>query len=377
MRCLESMILVASILNGAQLTVRRFPAIVDTDGPPIVTSMLLRLPMKTYGDGGKPLDALLNDAHLDEREHAMVAYLNSIRTSNATMFRALEYVPRPNTKGTLVPTTQTSPFDQIVAGWKRIFDNFRNVRLEYQIPMETGDLFIWKAQTANGWLRQGFLVLLAEGKPRVDFAGPNHLIEASITGSFNRPTIDSLERTAVQPSERREFALDLDGRGSALEFNGQYVSAEACGVAAPIPPAGRALCAAAAKLREGDRDGYLALLWNPSRERMEELFKRYGFEGWCKVQYPFEYEHIRFILDADPVFIVFLTTTGGNTWPDGALYHRYVFRGPSGLAVGNVHLQNLFDSALEKDSANLLRLLKRGNSAASGAQPGSHPKPGK
>ncbi|MGA2435106.1 MAG: hypothetical protein ABSG25_07450, partial [Bryobacteraceae bacterium] len=333
---LGGMMLAAGMLNGAQLTIRRFPAIVSTDGPTFVTSILLRLPMKTYSEGGTPLDTLLNDTNLDARERAMVTYLNSIRTANANTFHALEYVPPPNVKHVSSFTMGKLSFDQSVAAWKKVFDNFRNVRLECQIPTETGDLFIWKAETAEGWVRSGFLVLLVEGKPRVDFAGSDYPIEVLIVQSLDRRTIDSVERMAVQPSERREFTLELDGRGSALEFNGEYLNTKACDLAGPVPPAVRVLCTASTKLREGDRDGYLALLWSQSRKSMEEWFQQYGFQAWRNRQ--FEHEYIRFILDADPVFIVFLTRTGGSTWPDGALYHRYVFRDSGGLHLGNVYI---------------------------------------
>ncbi len=372
-RCLGIMILAVATLDGVQLTTRRFQAIVDTDGEPIVTSMLLRLPMKTYGEGGTPLDALVNDSRLDDRERAMVTYLNSIRTSNAAAFHALEYVPPPITKHEVFAVRVDLTFDQIAAIMGKIFDYFRNVRLECRIPMEAGDLFIWKAETADGWLRKGFLVLTVDGKLRIDFASSNYPLEAYVETSLDRSTMDSLERMAVRPSEKREFSLDLDGRGAGLEFNGQYLKAEICDRSATLPQAARVLCAAARKLRDGDEDGYLALLWPPSRERMEKWFQRYGFEQWRKRQ-P-EAEYIRFILDADPVFMVFLLTAAERTWPDNLGYHRYVFRSSGGLEIGNVFLVSLFDEMLEKERTNLIKFLKRGDATPRGTQSGGEPKP--
>ncbi len=349
----------------------RFPVVLNIDVQTVQTSMLLKVPITTYGIGGCTIEEL-ESGQADPSERTVAIFLKSMRSPNLQDYRELVYWPPAKEFSRLSPGTITTSlsFEEQLTLWRTQFDAFRNVRVEARVTTGLGDLFVWKVETPTGRRRTGVLVLLVQGKRRVAWVQSGYPVEALIANTLDQAPGAYMEEKSVGLSQPRAFALPLDKNDIALEFDGQHLDAQV-GTSSSLPPPAQVLSDAIGKFRKREKD-VLGLFTDWSQTILTQSHSAKdsrGFEAMCAQQSSIP-SHMKFILNADPVFIIFMAPRAGNTWGNESLEFRYVFASGDSIKITNVNSEGSLDRVFLY-SKYLPQFLKRSRTGTPAASPGA------
>jgi hypothetical protein len=350
----------AAVPAGAQQSEERvFPVSLNVEGEYRQTSMLLRLPWKTYG---RPVSVLANE-RLDDDERAFVRFAEAIRANDVTTVQSLFELPSPGagaaaTAGMAVPPLTP---DQLVQSYRQAFNGFLDVKLEGRVPVDGATLFLWRGTTSRGAILRGFVVRAADGQRRVAEVTMTRPIEVFLVNTLGHVDATVLSGTGQRVSpDARTYSWPLTGTGVRLEFNGRRLNenvavasakAEAKAILAPLRARAAAL--------SGKKLEQLYALHTPrSGTKLKEWYASMtpeAFDSYVLSQSGPRF--VKFVIDAAPLAIVFSADTESNTWPVGGLQYDYLLRDASGYRIANVHYQSFFDDLL-KASPGLRQLIR-------------------
>ena len=345
---LVSALLGVSSASAAGFATQVFPVPVSVEKERVRSSMRLQLDVQRYG---VPFDAFAAQ-HLDPAESAFRDFMTALRAGDVAKVATLRRGDTPET------------VKKLVDGFHPGFAREQVPRVVARIAVGADQLFVWQWETPRGPMRRGFTVVEAvPGAARVEVVTSARPLETLV--------VDVMQQELVQPEQyapggagtaagRHRYTFPLRGTGRpgahpvVLFFDGQAVDVEVMGKDRVLPAAlGAGLSAAAGvfqsayhALSDRDLEGYFGAYTETSRDKLR---------AWAEALTPAELNsflaatvkprRVRFLLDADPVGIVFYTVEN-----EPRLRYEYVLRTAGGYKLTNAYFEGFLDDVL-RDNA--------------------------
>jgi hypothetical protein len=336
--------LAPAVTSAAGFATQAFPVPVQIEKGRVRSSMVLQFDIQRYG---VPFDTFAAGV-LDAPETAFRDFLTALRAGDAARLAAF----RPGE-----PPTEV----------RRIVDNFRPgfaqpvpPQVVARIGVGDGQMFVWEWPRPGDPARMGLTVLGAAGAPRVEIVTSARALETLLLDVLQQ---EALHPQAYRPVELRgrvkhTFPLGAAGKPGAhavvLAFDGQPLDVEVMGkdrvkaasLTTGAPAAASVFQSAYDGLADDDLERWLGAYTDLSREKLRT---------WAQGLKPAELNsfmaatvkprRVRFLLDADPVELLFYTVEA-----DPKLKYEYLLKTPGGYKLTNAYFEGFLDDVL-RDNA--------------------------
>lgn len=279
---------------GAGFEAMMLPVPVDIDGERVASSMYFSVPAVSYGEAAT---AEMAQKNLDPVERTYLQLLQGLAADDPQ--KAGPAIVGGETPGGAAQKTDL---------WRTAFGGMDATRTVARLDLGASQLFVWDWPSPKGLQRRAFAFDTAT--LRGDLVTSHNPLGTLLLDVFQRQVEDpAAYAPAADVDTRYAYPLPLGGGARvSWHFDGEPLDYDLYGADAPprSAPALVALRAAHRKLAEGDVEGYLAAHTPVSRAKLA---------GWIAKMSPqeklsFEYttlldKQVRFVLDADPVHIIF------------------------------------------------------------------------
>ncbi|MEM9557542.1 MAG: hypothetical protein AAGC60_25000 [Acidobacteriota bacterium] len=315
------------------------PIAVNVEGQKVRSSMYLELPVERY-DAASLVE--LREKQLDPVEQSYLRLLEALRAGDATK------------AGASLVGGAVDGVSQRVELLRSAFGGMDAVRSIARLDLGAHQLFVWDWSSPRGPQRRGFAFDVASR--RGDLVSSTRPLETLLVDILQNQVESPDAFDSVDSSETRfAYRLPLEGAEVVWHFDGEALDFDLYdGGTPPTIPALQVLYDAHAALAAGDVDGYLDAHTSASRAKLA---------GWIDKMPPEEFlsfqtttllgKRVRFVLDADPVFLVFYHFDLG---PESAQQPRlawlYVVRDPASgrLLLANAYREAFLDDFLKDES---------------------------
>ncbi|HMD96235.1 MAG TPA: hypothetical protein VKM93_02740 [Terriglobia bacterium] len=356
-----------ALAAGFTLQTMRVP--ISVDGQYISSSMFLDFQARSYG-----VPFAIFDAHtVDEREVAFAQIVSAVRNNNSIKAAQLWTPPaqklQDNGKtGTVVPLTNASAED-FVALYRSAFLNFENVQVISDIRVGSRDLFVWDPQAPGRPRRRGFSVGAKDDKVVVQEVTSGSPVELLIVNWMDEVAKNpQAYQSAVTPKLKYHYAIPVDGPHDpgkypvVLGFDGESIDFDVfnAAVAAPSPVLAFYRSAYLA-LKGRSIESFIQMHTEKSQDKLRKWLATMSKEEFEKFYLStVGGRYVKFVLNADPVYIVFYGPQKGRTWLPGSLSYQYILRDPKTrqLKLTNVFFLSFFDDFLQNTNLFDQRFLK-------------------
>ena len=366
------------------------PLPVAIDGQAVRSKLYLKVEMKTYNESFDQFAA----SQSSKSEAIFVKAVEAVRKNDVAAFGSVWTAP-DEMKST-GPSMVVKMSDNGPDGWMKLirgmFD-FDKLSVVAEILVGPDTVFMWDSQTKNGVLRRALYVGLDKnGRQRLSAPGDNKPVEALLLNAFTAAQKDPESyRPLLDVNLRNQYPIPLEGAGASahpvfLVFDGSPVDFPLTDerVAAPSPLLKFYRDAALAN-RNGMTEQFAASFTAKSSEKVKEwqaataeMKKRRESE---QKNQPSKLSpnaglpsitaaapdaktlsklraHVKFVLNADPVYLVFQATGQGNDWKPADLAYTYVVSEAGSYKLANFGYQNTLDVLLQNPALFDKRILK-------------------
>jgi hypothetical protein len=356
------------------------PMAINIEGKPVRSSIYLQYDTKPYG---MTLEQFAIQK-LDDREKFFSQGLRAIRNRDYANLSVIWQAPPANSKASVAMNVSTakSYLDTFAVGYGK----FEGLKILHRVEMNSGSLFLWGAKATNGvFWPEGSIVIPSAKKLAFQPVTPSDTVANLIVDSAVAASIKPADFTPVADVHSKYRAvLGSTGRTTpsphpiALQFDGVPLNFSVFDAAEP--PANPVLAFY--------QDAYMKL----KRRAFDDFVKTYApesqrsaakFAANLKLANASEYfdsltssRYVKFLLNADPVFLVFYSNDKSDKWSFNSLHHDYVVRD---LQTGTYKLANFaftssFDDLLNDQDLFDQQIFRRGAVPAV-TQPNSSQKP--
>jgi hypothetical protein len=358
--------------TAQQFAVRNYPVPISIDGEHIRSGLFLQFEMKDYGVPFSKFSA----SHLDPREAIFAELVRGIQRKD---YKAVEKVlmparPRKETPGdtngviSAPPLTPQQAAVEIVDSYRAAFGNLENIDVIAQVLVGSKSLFIWDAHMPGRPRRRAFAV-----EPE----GPSRLVAREVTSAAPVDTVivsifeESVKNPAAytpltDPHLRYRQPLAIEGKNKtphevAMLFNGEPVEFNAFAetpVSNPLLLFYRSVFTA---FKAGKREDFLAGHSPKSQAKLQQWWKTFNKESEAAYYATMvRGRWVKFVMDADPVYLVFYSQNKGKDWIPGSLSYQYVVKNPANqqYLISNVLSEGFFDDVIGKNDLFDQRVLK-------------------
>jgi len=347
---------------GSEFALRTFPVPAGVDGQETPSGIYLQCKVKEYN---LPLDAFKVQAK-ELREQLFIQAVEALRSNDLPAFSKLWGPVRPaptvagpkNAKPVVLGPTDVTPQGDLTA-YRANFGNFASMKIVSQVLAGSRSIFIWEADSKMGHLRTDFVVgTTASGQPRVGASDSetdpgDYLIIFTMLEMGDDP---ANFKAVPDPKLPYHYALPLDGRGNPgkdavyLEFDGERVNFDVFNPSAVAPD----------PVLDSYRTAYLAFK-NRNLDEFESMHTpksatklKKSFSGMTKPVFDQYYNmytaprYVKFVIKADPIYLLFYSSHKGNDWTPGKLPYEYVVRDTTSgsYKLTNVSYQDFLDYVL-------------------------------
>jgi len=338
------LLLAPAVASAAGFVTQAYPVPVQVENDRVRSSMLLRFDVQRYG---VPFDTFAAGV-LDPQETVFRDFFAALRAGDVARvaaFRAGE------------PATEAR---RIVEGFRPGFGQPVPPHVVARIGVGDGQMFVWEWPRPGDPARIGFTVLPG-ATPRVEMVTSGRPLETLLLDVLQQEAAHPQAYQPVEPRGRVKYTFPLGAAGKpgahpvVLVFDGQASDMEVMGKDR-IQRASLATSAAAAAtsvfqsaydaLADGDTERWVGAYTDKSRDKLR---------AWMQGLKPSEFNsfvatttkprRVRFLLDADPVEIVFYTVEG-----DPKLKYEYLLKTPAGVKLTNAYFEGFLDDVL-RDNA--------------------------
>jgi hypothetical protein len=353
--------------RAQQFTVRNFPVPISIDGEHIRSNAYLQFEMKDYGVPFSKFSA----GQLDPRESVFAQLIRGLQKNDP---RAVEKVfmparkrkEAPDEKGGVIsspPMTPAQAAADFTSAYRAAFGNFENIDVIAQILVGSKSLFIWDARMPGRPRRRAFSVepegpaaaarLVAR---EVTAAAPVDILVLSILeDGFKNP---SAYVSVADPHLRYRQPLAIEGKNKtvhevALLFNGEPADFNAFGDTPSNDPLLLFYRGVFQAFKAHKQDEFLAGHSVKSQAKFKQWWKTFNKdaeEAYYTTMTKGRW--VKFVMNCDPIYIVFYSQTKGNDWLPGSLGYQYVVKSPETqqYLISNVLSQGFFDDVIEKNN---------------------------
>jgi hypothetical protein len=344
----------AALLCG-ESRLYKLPVTVNVEGSYIRTDLRMGIEMELFEESFETF----RKRPLDAKGQAFASLVESIRANRpadlARVFLAKPKTPSPVSNPSSVKLASPAAImersdapNAVVGMYRNVFNDFADLIVIGRVSLGDHDLYLW--QTPAGKMKQfrGFLVVDEGFGPRVAEMSMEFPVETFLLNSLanlNERSLASFAHTADAATVNL-LRLNLGKTSAFLEFTGQALTLDAYSGELQTEPL-RTYGDAWTAFRKKDFPKFLSSMSPASRERLSKFLATVGAEGveafYLKASGP---RFVRFVIQADPLFLVFVAPTDANQWPPGALQFDYVFRNGSRFELVNATLRTFLDDIL-------------------------------
>ena len=336
---------------GEEFTRASVPLSIWVDGRGVRCPLYLKFEMKSYNI---PFDQFAA-GHLDKEQEMFVTAVQAIRKADAAKFASVWTAPN-QMKGlgtTVIALTDNSPENWMKVARSNL--DFDNLRVIAQARLGSNTLFIWDSMTKDSARRNAFYVGLDNNNQmRLSAVGSSALVEVMVLNALQAA---QTEPDAYKPlpniNLRYEYPIPSNGNADTgahpvyFEFDGSPMDFPLGDEKVKPPtPLLEFFRNAALAQRNGENELYASSFTPKSAERVRQWLA--SMESRRKLarqppQMPSTLGYVKFILSADPIFLVFQAPTAGNDWKSESLTYSYILHEGGGYKIAN------FSSAAELD----------------------------
>jgi hypothetical protein len=358
--------------QAQQFTVRNFPIPINIDGEHVRSNIFLQFEMKDYGVPFSKFAGM----HLDPREAVFAELIRGLQHND---LKAVEKVlapqkprkPEPDEKGGTVLMPEMTPeknAQDVTTVYRAAFGNFENVDVIAQVQVGSKSLFVWDAKMPGRPRRRAF---------SVEPDGPTRLVAREVTAAnpvdililsiLEDGVKDPIAYAAVaDPHLRYRQPLAIEGKNKtphevALLFNGQPVDFNAYSETPPTDPLLLFYWNVFTAFKAHKTNEFLAGHSLKSQAKLQQWWKTFTPEAENAYYTTMTAGRwVKFVMDGDPVYVVFYGQKKGADWIVGSLSYQYVLKNPQTqrFLIANVLSQGFFDDVIGKSSLFDQRVLK-------------------
>ncbi|MGB8411294.1 MAG: hypothetical protein WCE23_00560 [Candidatus Binatus sp.] len=334
------------------------PLPVEIDGRPMRCPLYLKFEMKSYNIPFNQFAA----GPLDKEQTMFVTVVQAIRKADAAKFRSVWTSP-DQMKG--LGTTVISLADDSPENWIRqarsIFD-FDNLKVIAQIQLGLRTMFIWDSMTKDGARRNAFYVGFDKNNQlRLSAVSSSIPVASMVLNAFRAA---QTEPDAYKPlpniNLRYEYPIPLDGEAAPsahpvfLEFDGSPMDFPLGDEKVKPPTALLEFFRKATFAHQQGKDDLYASSFTPKsaekvRQWLASMKSRRRLANQPP-QMPSTLGNVKFVLNAEPIFLVFEAPAAGNDWKPENLTYSYILHKGGGYKIANYFYSSDLDDFLQNPS---------------------------
>ncbi len=375
--------------SGSEFKRVSLPVPIRIEGKAIRSKLYLKVEMKTIN---QPFDQFAA-GKTDKAEAMFVKAVQAVRTNDAIAFGSVWTAPdgmRSVSQSKVVQMGDNGP-----EGWiktiRSMFD-FDKLTVVAEVLAGPDTMFIWDSQTKDGVLRRALYVGPDKtGNLRVSAPGGTNPVDDLLQSTFVAAQSDPASYAPLPDINLRyQYPIPLEGTAVGvhpvfLDFDGTPMDFPVTDdkVAAPSPLLNFYRTATLAQ-RDGRNDEFAASFTAKSAEKVKEwqaakaaAQKRKESEkkepakpvapptatnpaaaaaaekALAKMR-----SHVKFVLNADPVYLVFQAPGQGNDWLPKDLAYTYLVSEGGTYKIANFGFGNVLDQLLQNPNLFDKRILK-------------------
>ncbi len=374
------LVVAPSIVLGQEFAGVSVPIPVEIDGQPTHCRLYLKLETKNYNVPFEKFAA----GPMDSAQTMFATAVDAIRKDDAATFASVWTSPDQMKR---VSQVTVSLADNSTDSWLKVarsnFD-FDKLTVVAEVLAGSETMFIWDAPTRGGIQRNAFYIGLDQkNQLRLSAVSSNSPVEPLILNAFVAARTDpAMYKPISNINVDYQYPIPLAGPGDAgahpafFEFDGAPmdfpISDEK--IKAPTPLL-EFLRNAAFTIRSGKdksfasdftpRSGETITQWLAATEKREQAKQRspasaspasnYETAGLISAMMA----NVKFVLNADPIFLVFQARGSGDKWLPQALNYSYVLREGGTYKIANFSSMNTLDDFLQNPALFDKNILKR------------------
>ena len=345
----------ATSVFGAEFSRVSIPLPVAIDGRPMRCSLYLKLDMKSYNI---PFDQFAAGS-LDKAQTMFVTAVQAIRKADVAKFASVWTSPNQmKGLGTTIITMADDRPENWISQARSIFD-FDNLKVIAQVQIGSNTMFIWDSMTKGGVRRNALYVGLDKNNQmRLSAVGSSALVESMVLTAFWAAQTDlGAYKPLPNINLRYEYPIPLNGKGDPgphtvfFEFDGTPMDFPLGDKnVKPSTPLLEFFRNANLAHQSGKDDLYAGSFTPKSAEKVREALA--SIESRRKranqpPQIPSTLGYVKFVLDADPVFLVFEAPIQGTGWKPENLTYSYILHSAGGYKISNFSYSADLDDFLQ------------------------------
>lgn len=355
---LLSQMLLVNAAWSAGFNRQNYPLPIDTDDSEVRSSLYLELEAKRYD---MPLEKFVAQ-QLDAREAVFAQVLQAARKQDYGTFTRLWETPEPvaqnNTSRATAPAQpQTLPPAQMLDLMREMMANLDNVTVIAQVLVGSESVFVWEAKTPKVSRRAAFIVRANAAKKLMvrdvsSFTDPiPALFMGNMRAAAKTPQAYQPEQALTLPFR---YTFPVEGKGNPgeapvyLRFAGKAFNFNVFDQATPSSDPILAFYQKAYLVfKKRSFDDFMGFFSPGSQRKLKQLFLAMNKEALENFyQSTTKGRYVKFVINADPVYIVFYSANSAEQWVPGSLAFDYVLKDPKS---GNLMLTNFGYEAVLDD----------------------------
>lgn len=355
---LLALLVAATSVFGEEFSRVSVPLPVEIDGRPMRCPLYLKFEMKSYNIPFNQFAA----GPLDKEQTMFVTVVQAIRKSDAAKFKSVWTSPN-QMKGlgtTIITLADDSPENWIRQA-RSIFD-FDNLKVIAQVELGLRTMFIWDSMTKDGARRNAFYVgFYKNNQLRLSAVSSSIPVASMVLSAFYAA---QTEPDAYKPlpniNLRYEYPIPLDGDAGTsahpvfLEFDGSPMDFPLGDQKVKPPTALLKFFRNAALAHQKGKDDLYASSFTPkSADKVRQWLASMKSSRRLAnqpPQVPSALGNVKFVLNAEPVFLVFQAPTAGNDWAPENLTYSYILHQGGGYKIANYFYSTDLDDFLQNPS---------------------------
>lgn len=332
--------------RGSGFILLSYPLPLSTDGTRVRSSLYLQLEVKDYGI----LLEKLGTQAPDLREAALLKALQAIRASDVAALSRVWVQPQP-TKDAPAKAAEARNADlkKMVDLFHTIYGNMPQITVVNQALAGAKSIFVVEIPDLTKLSRRvGFVVSTgSDGKAYVDSAmSEDKPVELLFVSMMMAASMDpAAYKPQLNLALKHRYAFPLEGKGNPgphpviLQFAGEAMNFKVVDKRQGAPnPLLTFYRQAYSAVSGRDAKTFIAMHTAGSERDLKNWFAGLNEKLVAKFYEKYgEEKYVKFVLNADPIYIIFYSSDPGDDWSPDLLDYEYVYKDP---ATGAYRLTN-------------------------------------
>jgi hypothetical protein len=368
------LVVAPGIVLGQEFVAVSIPLPVEIDGQPTHCRLYMKIETKSYN---VPFDKFAAGP-LDSAQTMFATAVNAIRKNDAAKFASVWTAPDQMKRDSQVTVALA---DSSTDNWLKVARsnfNFDKLIVVAEVLVGSETVFIWDAPTSAGIRRNAFYIGLDQkNQLRLSAVSSNSPVEPLILNAFVAAKMyPAVYKPISNLNVGYQYPIPLAGPGDAgahpvfFEFDGAPMDFPIGDekIKAPTPLL-EFLRDAAFAIRSGKdksfasdftpRSGKTISQWLAATKKRQQASaspaSSYAPAGLISAMTA----NVKFVLNADPIFLVFQAPGSGDNWMPPALSYSYVVREGGTYKIANFSSMNTLDDFLQNPALFDKNILKQ------------------